>query len=604
MKKTIIALMLILLAGSIPCAAQYTRGISRHHSYGSHRNYADLVEVTVREPGTLEDRMPKEMFQRVRMLRVEGPLDDKDLKFIAKLAKRSKVVDDRDKSIDNYLDVDLERATVMERDGRRINHDVLPRRAFEYGSRLRSIVLPERLKAVGRSAFANCSDLEEVVMPPRVYELGDYAFDGCANLRYFTVPTSLETIGSNCFDGCTSLSQFNLPSSVRFIGKEAFENCPIVDLRIPSYCDVEDANLGFLPKLRNIDVDRGNNQFSSYDGVLYDRDGVTLLMFPAGRTGSCRLPDKVEVIAPKAFYKSNVTAIELPETVVELGESAFESSSHLRSIFLPDGINVLPKNLFNGCSDLSDVSMGEISSMGDYAFKGCSSLKSFTIVGPLSSIPAGAFEDCKGLRQIELPESVTSIGEKAFHECNTLVDISFGDGVTTIGKQAFDRCYALQSIDLPNVRSIEEKVFYECKALRSVALGNNVRSIGKEAFRRCKELASITLPESVTTIDKEAFRECTNLAEINLNEGLLLIGDNALRETAIIHLVLPSSINKLGKKVAEKCKSLLRIECRAAMPPEIESVSNDKLSLYVPSASVEAYKNAKNWKKFKSVNPL
>ena len=604
MKKIVHILILVLLVGSMPCVAQYTRGMSRHYSYRSNRSYADLVEVTVREPGTLEDQMPKEMFNRVRMLRVDGPLDDADLKFITKLAKRSKVVDERDKSVDNYIDIDLERASVMERDGRRINHDVLPRRAFEYASHLRSIVLPERLKAVGKSAFAYCYDLEEVVMPPRVYELGDYAFESCDHLRYFTVPSSLETVGGYCFKGCTSLSQLPLPSSVRFIGKKAFDECPLTELYIPSYCEVEDADFGFLPKLRNIDVERGNNLLSSNDGVLYDHDGIALLLYPAGRSGKCILPNGVEAIAKKAFYKSSATAIELPESVTALGESAFESSTHLASVWLPEGISVLPPNVFNGCSDLRDISMGEIVRMGENAFKGCSSLPSFSIVGTLNTIPKGAFENCKNLQQVELPESVTTIGERAFHECNALRSISLGDGVSTIGKQAFDRCYALQSIDLPNVTSIEEKVFFECKALRSVTLGSRVRTIGKEAFRRCKDLASISLPQSVTTIDKEAFRECTSLSEINLNEGLLSIGDNALRETAIINLVLPSTISRLGKKVAEKCKSLLRIECRATVPPEIESVSNDKISLYVPSGSIEAYKNAKNWKKFKSVNSL
>ena len=604
MKKIVHVLILMLLAGLMPCVAQYTRGMSRHYSYKSNRSYADLVEVTVREPGTLEDRMPKEMFNRVRMLRVDGPLDENDLKFITKLAKRSKVVDERDKSVDNYLDVDLERATVMERDGRRINHDVLPRRAFEHASHLRSIVLPERLKVVGQSAFSGCNDLEEVVMPPRVCELGDFAFEFCDDLQYFTMPLSLETIGAYCFKGCTSMSQLPLPSSLRFIGKYAFDECPIVELHIPSYCEVEEANFGFMPKLRNIEVDRGNNQFSSYDGVLYDRDGITLLLYPAGRTGKCILPNGVEAIAKKAFYKSSVTSIELPELVTTLGESAFESSSHLESVWLPDGINVLPVNLFYCCSKLHDINMGEISMMGRNVFKGCSSLSSFSIVGTLSEIPASAFEDCKNLQQIELPKSVTTIGEKAFHECNTLSSITLGESVATIGKQAFDRCYALQTIDLPNVTSIEEKVFFECKALQSVMLGNRVRSIGKEAFRRCKDLANITLPQSVTTIDKEAFRECSSLSEINLNEGLLSIGDNAFRETAIVHLILPSSISRLGKKVAEKCKSLLRIESRATVPPEIESVSNDKLSLYVPSASIEAYRNAKNWKKFKSINAL
>ena len=88
-------LQIVLLVASLamqPIMAQYSRGMSRHYRYNSGRSSGDMVEVTVREPGTLEERMPKEMQERVRMLRIEGPLNERDLAYITKLAKRSKVL--------------------------------------------------------------------------------------------------------------------------------------------------------------------------------------------------------------------------------------------------------------------------------------------------------------------------------------------------------------------------------------------------------------------------------------------------------------------------------------------------------------------------------
>ena len=82
-----------------PIMAQYSRGMSRHYRYNSGRSYGDMVEVTVREPGTLEERMPKEMQERVRMLRIEGPLNERDLAYITKLAKRSKVLNAEGKTV-------------------------------------------------------------------------------------------------------------------------------------------------------------------------------------------------------------------------------------------------------------------------------------------------------------------------------------------------------------------------------------------------------------------------------------------------------------------------------------------------------------------------
>ena len=560
MKRFLIALLFVAGLMAEPVVAQYSRGMTRHHSYSRGRSYADLVEVNVREPGTLEESMPKDMFERVRMLRVEGPLNERDLAYITKLAKRSKVYDDDGKSVSNYLDVDLEYASVMEKYGSRINHDVLPRRAFEYASRLRSIVLPDRLKSIGQRAFGGCYDLEEVLMPSRVLELGDCAFEGCGNLKYITLPARLERIGERCFKDCSDLTRLDLPSGLLSMGKEAFEGTHLTELYIPSRCEIDNDQPGNMSYLKRFDVDDRNNRYCSVDGVLYDRDCIVLLKYPAARTGRCRVPDGVEEIVGWAFYNSKVSDVELPETLTRLGRSAFAGSGSLRSIVLQ---------------------------------------------GSLTTIPVAAFEDCRNLEEIELPSSLTRINERAFHECNSLRALLYDPGqLRQVGKQAFDRCYELTSLDLSGVTVIEEKTCYECKALRSVQLSDYVTSIGKEAFRRCKSLTQFVLPSTVSTVEKEAFRECTSLSEISLNESLLTLGDNALRETAIRRLIIPSTVTKLGKKVAEKCTQLQRIECHATTPPELGGESNNKIELYVPEQSVSAYQNAKNWKKFKVIKGM
>jgi hypothetical protein len=135
-------------------------------------------------------------------------------------------------------------------------------------------------------------------------------------------------------------------------------------------------------------------------------------------------------------------------------------------------------------------------------------------------------------------------------------------------------------------------------------LPDGLVTIGERAFKNNKSLTRVALPDVCATLDKEAFRDCASLVEIDLGQGLLRIGDNALRETAITTLVLPESVTEVGKKVAEKCKNLTRIECRAILPPKLDGVSNNKVDLYVPATSVNAYSSAKNWKNFKNINPL
>ena len=124
--------------------------------------------------------------------------------------------------------------------------------------------------------------------------------------------------------------------------------------------------------------------------------------------------------------------------------------------------------------------------------------------------------------------------------------------------------------------------------------------VGKEAFRDCQALTQVVIP-SAATIEKEAFRGCKSLAVISLPELLASIGDNAFRETTIKTLDIPATVSTIGNKIAEKCKNLQMIVCRATTPPNLGKVSNNKVQVAVPAGTVEAYKSAKHWKEFKQI---
>jgi hypothetical protein len=171
---------------------------------------------------------------------------------------------------------------------------------------------------------------------------------------------------------------------------------------------------------------------------------------------------------------------------------------------------------------------------------------------------------------------------RAFKNCPNIASVEFPIGLTEIGKEAFEGNKALTAIDLPSA----------------------LKSIGERAFKNCRGLTHVSLPDACTMVDKEAFRECIALTVVDLGQGVKTLGDNALRETAITRLVIPESVTHVGKKVAEKCKDLTRIECHAVLPPKLDGVSNNKVELRVPDTSLPAYKSAKNWKNFKNILPL
>ena len=175
-----------------------------------------------------------------------------------------------------------------------------------------------------------------------------------------------------------------------------------------------------------------------------------------------------------------------------------------------------------------------VTSIGDFAFEDCKSLKSISIPDSVTSIGDGAFEGCRSLTIINIPDSVTSVGESAFSGCKALVNrngfviirnvlynyegkaksITIPDNVTSIWDCAFSECSSLTNISIPDsVTSIGDNAFSECESLTSISIPDSVTSIGERAFNDCSSLTSISVPDSVTSIEAPAFTECENLQD-------------------------------------------------------------------------------------------
>lgn len=160
---------------------------------------------------------------------------------------------------------------------------------------------------------------------------------------------------------------------------------------------------------------------------------------------------------------------------------------------------------------------------------------------------------------VTIGNSVTSIGNKAFYNCSGLTSLTIPNSVTSIGESAFQHCYGLTSVTLSNsMTSIGDGAFYFCESLTSVTIPNSVTSIGDDAFRICKSLTSVTIPNSVTKIGTRAFLDCESINSIN---------------------------------------------CRALVPPAVDSSVFEEsvyagASLKVPEDAIAAYKEHEVWGRF------
>ena len=390
-----------------------------------------------------------------------------------------------------------------------------------------------------------------------------------SNITTITIPSSITynnenynvtSIGDYAFCACEALISVTIPNSITSIGECVFLNSTLTDIY----------------------VDLNNNNFTSIDGILYNKDTTSIILCPETKT-SITIPNTITSIRNKAFLKCvYLTYIKIPDSVTSIGKEAFYGCSGLTSIEIPNSVTSIGEEAFYGCSGLTSIEIpNSVTSIGNYPFLQCSSLininvdlnnnyfssidgilydKNITtliccpnsktnILIPNSTITIkdGAFAYCSLLDSIEIPNSVTSIEHSTFLNCSSLTSITIPNSVTSIGGYAFYNCSSLTSIIIPNnITSIEDYTFYSCSSLTSITIPDSIISIGKDAFMNCSSLTAIKIPKSVTFIGERAFSNCPSLTSIkyyaeDYNYSNILFKFDIIDRTNLTELACPAT---------------------------------------------------------------
>ncbi len=250
-------------------------------------------------------------------------------------------------------------------------------------------------------------------------------------------------------------------------------------------------------------------------------------------------------------------------SITSIGDDAFKDCSSLKSVTIPNSVTSIGYRAFAYCENLASVIIpNSVTSIGNRAFAYCEKLASVTISINVMSIGDDTFRECKNLASITIPNSVTSIGSHAFDNCISLGSVIIGNSVTSIGSYAFNDCESLESITIPeSVTSIGSHAFDNCINLKSVIIGNGVTSIGSYAFTGCDVLGSVTIGNSVTSIGSYAFNGCINLDPLIIPNSVTSIGEHAFYEcTCFDSVEIPNSVTSIGPSAFSGCSSLKSVE--------------------------------------------
>ena len=310
----------------------------------------------------------------------------------------------------------------------------------------------------------------------KVTSIGEDAFGGCDSFTNITIPNSITSIGDYAFYECIKLASITIPYSVNYIGYCAFEFCT---------------------NLIRINVETGNEKYSSENGILYNHDKTKLICYPAGK---------------------KETSFSIPNNVTSIGDT-FYDCIQLTNITIPNSVNIICVGAFQCDHNISiiDVESGNenYSSENGVLYNHDKTIlirypagkkeTSFSIPDSVTSICTFAFKGCESLTSVTIPSSVTNLGDNVFEHCINLSSIIIPDGLASIGGGTFAYCTSLTSITIPNsVTNIGDYAFFICKSLTTITIPNSVTKIGRRAFYKCSNLASITIPGSVASIYKYA----------------------------------------------------------------------------------------------------
>ena len=465
-------------------------------------------------------------------------------------------------------------------DGKDYNVTKIGDRAF-YDQDIKTIVLPDTLRALGSDAFS-CNDAVETVEIPGSVESYTHSFSGCSSLKEIRVASSNDT-----FESVSGVLMNEKKDTIYQYPAGKTETYTIPE----SVTTIRDGAFSHCDSLESFLVNSKNKSFVSDGGVLFTKDKKELVAYPNGKAGEeYTVPNNVGTISAYAFAGSPLKKVTLPSSVRTIGAYAFAESA-LTEIELNQGVNSVGQGAFEGCTALTKATLpSSLTRLGQSMFKDCISLQEVSWAATTSSATIGisAFEGCTSLTTVQVPERTTTIDDRAFAGCTSLTSFTIPDSVTTIGDNALMGS-GLTEVTVTECRNMGTGIFQDCTSLKEVTLEADVDSIPEGMFAGCDSISSFAVAEdsrhysavggNLYSKDLKTlvrYAPASTASEFSVPKGTTTISEGAFGgAVSLVTVRIPATVTSIGAHAFLGCSALEQ----AVIASEILSVGEGAFDL-------------------------
>ena len=532
-------------------------------------------------------------------------------------------------------------------------------------------VIPNSVTTIGEFAFSGCNNLTSITIPENITTIESYAFDcknlttlnfnainctfkliygppntgiGWTNLNNVVIGNNVKTIPTNMFEGCR-ITSIDIPESVTSIGNCAFAGCTnlkdvFVHWANPVYIN---QNVFWQSRGQNVTIADVTLNMPEGKDAVYRASSWGIFDIPIkqyelpcqnpsvyGATSSLvwaicdstllfsglgAIPSYTSGNSPWYAHRNSIKKVELNSNITSVGNYAFAGCTNLESIVIPNTVTSIGSYAFNGCSKLSTVTIpSSITKISDYTFSSCTSLESIIIPNTVNSIGSYAFSG-SNLKSVTIPSNLTNISDYTFSGCTSLESITIPKTVNSIGNYAFNGCSKLSTITMQT-----EEIFHEGhwaegdggkRWVEEYTEIIGVKTIKDNVFSGCTNLTSITIPKTVTTLSGTTFNG-SSLTAINVDsDNSNYISENGIlfnkAKTTLVRYpikktgseyTIPESITTIGSDAFNGCTGLTSV----TIPSNVTNITNYAFSGCTNLASITlSLKSLNNKSRFSDI---